>query len=73
MKIDRNDHVRCWAFFHCSVDVHSVCLMKDAEEWRCWLVNIVCCKMDKDTPRPVSTKAVICKNCAYYKTYKDLV
>jgi hypothetical protein len=27
--------------------------------------------MDKDTPRPLSAKAVICKNCAYYKTYKD--
>jgi hypothetical protein len=25
--------------------------------------------MDKDTPRPLSVKKIICKNCAYYKEF----
>ena len=65
-------HKRCWEFFHCSVEMHRDCLMKDVEEWRCWTVNIACCRIDRDTPRPLSIKTIVCKNCAYYKTYKDL-
>lgn len=62
---------RCWEFFQCPIDKHKVCLLADTDEWRCWLIDIACCKMSKDVPQPLSVKKIICKNCEYYKTYKD--
>ena len=60
---------RCWEFFHCSSEAHKACLMPEIQDGKCWTVNIACCKMDKDAPRPLSIKAKICKTCEYYKEY----
>ena len=64
---------RCWEFFHCISELQETCMMAEADEWRCWLVNISCCKINKDTPRPLSVKHIVCKTCDYYKTYKESV
>ncbi len=62
---------RCWEFFHCQPEEQRVCLAAEATDHHCWLSNLPCCKIGKDLPRPISVKKVICKTCAYYKTYKN--
>lgn len=64
-----NKPKRCWEYFHCLPEEQRTCLMRDVEEWKCWLVNIACCKINKDAPRPLSIKNVVCKTCEYYKEY----
>ncbi len=63
---------RCWEFFHCLAQTHSECLMSEVEQWKCWTVNIACCRINKDAPRPLSIKGAVCKTCDYYKEYYKL-
>lgn len=62
--------IKCWEHFHCMPDKHKLCLLSDSTDGLCWQINISCCKMDKDTPNPLSVKKVICKSCEYYKIYQ---
>ncbi len=62
---------RCWEFFHCDPEKHKHCLIGETQGYRCWLVNIPCCRMPSEVPRPISVKKVICKSCDYYKAFKD--
>ncbi|GEM_PF-1179297 len=62
-------HVRCWEFFHCSPEARTACLLGEVQEWRCWLVDIPCCRIDAKTPLPLSVKKVVCKTCSFFKTY----
>lgn len=66
---NKKDIVRCWDFFHCISDEQKKCLMSEVEEWRCWMVNIACCKINQEAPRPISVKNVFCKTCSYFKEY----
>jgi hypothetical protein len=59
----------CWEFFHCLPEVHKACLISEIQDGKCWSVNIACCQINKDTPRPLSVKAMMCKTCEYYKEY----
>ena len=61
--------IKCWEFFRCSSEQQKQCLMPEVEDWRCWLANVACCKMNKDAPRPLSIKNVICKTCDFYKEF----
>ena len=61
---------KCWDFFQCRPDEQRLCLMAEVDDYRCWLVNLPCCKIGRDVPRPISIKKVVCKTCDYYKTYK---
>lgn len=61
---------RCWEFFHCLEERHQNCLMSEVQEWRCWLVNIACCKISGDTPNPLSVKNSVCKTCGFYTEFR---
>lgn len=63
--------VHCWEFFHCDPQDQKNCLLSQVEDKRCWLLDIACCKMDRQAPRPKSVKKVLCKTCAFYKTFKE--
>lgn len=71
-KIQIKKTKRCWEFFHCPVDKYKSCLLADTQEWRCWLVDISCCRIHKDAPQPLSIKKIFCKHCEYYKEYKNI-
>ena len=58
--------MHCWEFFRCDPEKQKNCLMRDVGSAPCWTVNLACCRMPADTPRPISIKKVICKNCAFY-------
>lgn len=60
---------RCWDFFHCIETRHQSCLMSQTQEWRCWLVNIACCKIPGDAPKPLSVKHIVCKTCDFYAEF----
>jgi hypothetical protein len=60
---------RCWDFFRCLPEKQNTCIMAQAMQGKCWLVDISCCKIDKDAPNPLSIKKIICKNCEYYKAF----
>ncbi|MFA5039327.1 MAG: hypothetical protein WC732_06570 [Candidatus Omnitrophota bacterium] len=70
-KASQKKTPRCWEFFHCPPLEQKKCLLSELDDWRCWLVDMACCKMDRRTPRPKSVKKVFCKTCAFFKTFKD--
>lgn len=72
MQAKKKKIIRCWEFFHCSAEKQKRCLMSEIRDGRCWEVNIACCRMDLQTPRPLSVKRSICKNCEYYKLHFPL-
>lgn len=43
--------------------------MSEVQEWRCWFVNIACCKIARDTPKPLSVKNIVCKACGFYAEF----
>lgn len=56
----------CWDYFHCRPEEQKECLQAEAGQWQCWEVNIACCRIPKDAPRPLSVKKVVCLTCPYY-------
>ncbi|MBI5373830.1 MAG: response regulator [Candidatus Schekmanbacteria bacterium] len=63
--------VRCYEFFNCPEDIKAKCPASKEGEWRCWMINGNCMKQyeigNKGLP-----KDIICANCDYFLTYKNL-